>query len=249
MATSYNRREMVFSRCSALRSRTRTILNGRSTALRMQEELRRYSAKVVADGSTPVQGRVGINTGEVVVRSIETGAGQTEYTPIGHTTNLASRMQTAAPVGSIAVSEATRKLCEGYFILKPLGATKVKGVSEPVNVYEVTGLGPLRTRLQRSAGRGLSKFVGREREMDALKHAAEQAKAGRGQIAATMAEPGVGKSRLFFEFKQTSQSGWMVLETVSVSHGKASAYLPVIDLLQSYFKIVGEDDQRTRREK
>ena len=151
-------------------------------ALRMQEDLKRYSAKVVADGSSPIQGRVGINTGEVVVRSIQTGAGQVEYTPIGHTTNLASRMQTPAPVGSIAVSENTRRLYEGYFILKPLGATTVKGVSEPVNVYEVTGLGPLRTRLQRSAGRGLTKFVGREREMEALKHAAEQAKGGRGQI-------------------------------------------------------------------
>src|ERR1019366_5624450 len=172
-------------------------------ALRMQEDLKRYSAKVVADGSSPIQGRVGINTGEVVVRSIQTGAGQVEYTPIGHTTNLASRMQTAAPVGSIAVSEATRKLCEGYFILKPLGATKVKGVSEPVNVYEATGLGPLRTRLQRSAGRGLTKFVGREREMEALKHAAQQAKGGSGQIVAAMAEAGTGKSRLFFEFKVT----------------------------------------------
>jgi class 3 adenylate cyclase len=95
-----------------------------------------------------------VNTGEVVVSSIATGAGQVEYTPIGHTTNLASRMQTAAPVGSIAVSEATRKLCEGYFILKPLGATRVKGVSEPVNVYEVTGLGPLCTRLQHSVAAG-----------------------------------------------------------------------------------------------
>jgi class 3 adenylate cyclase len=166
-------------------------------ALRMQEELERYSAKVVADGSSPIQGRVGVNTGEVVVRSIQTGAGQVEYMPIGHTTNLASRMQTAAPVGSIAVSENTRRLCEGYFILKPLGATRVKGVSEPVNVYEVTGLGPLRTRLQRSAGRGLTKFVGREREMEVLKHTAEQAKAGHGQIAAAMADAGVGKSRLF----------------------------------------------------
>jgi predicted ATPase/class 3 adenylate cyclase len=218
-------------------------------ALRMQEELKRYSAKVVADGSSPIQGRVGINTGEVVVRSIQTGAGQVEYTPIGHTTNLASRMQTAAPVGSIAVSENTRRLCEGYFILKPLGATRVKGVSEPVNVYEVTGLGPLRTRLQRSVGRGLTKFVGREREMEALKRAAEQAKSGRGQIVAAMAEPGVGKSRLYFEFRATSQSGWMLLETFSISHGKASAYLPVLDLLQGYFKIAGEDDPRARRAK
>jgi len=218
-------------------------------ALRMQEELERYSAKVVAEGSSPIQGRVGINTGEVVVRSIQTGAGQVEYTPIGHTTNLASRMQTAAPVGSIAVSEATRKLCEGYFILKPLGATKVKGVSEPVNVYEVTGLGPLRTRLQRSAGRGLTKFVGRAREMEALEHAAEQARSGHGQIVAAMAEAGVGKSRLFFEFKATSQAGWIVLETFSVSHGKASAYLPVIDLLRNYFDISAADDERKRREK
>jgi class 3 adenylate cyclase len=218
-------------------------------ALRMQEELRRYSARVVADGGTPIQGRIGINTGEVVVRSIHTGAGHVEYTPIGHMTNLASRMQTAAPVGSIAVTEATRKLCEGYFILKPLGATKVKGVSEPVYVYEVTGLGPLRTRLQRSAGRGLTKFVGRDREMDSMKHAAEQAKAGRGQIVAAMAEAGVGKSRLFFEFKAVSQPGWMVLEAFSVSHGKASAFLPVIDLLWSYFEISSEDDERKRREK
>jgi class 3 adenylate cyclase/predicted ATPase len=218
-------------------------------ALRLQEELKRYSAKVVVDGSSPIQGRIGINTGEVVVRSITTGAGQTEYTPIGHTTNLASRMQTAAPVGSIAVSENTRKLCEGYFVLKPLGATKVKGVAELVNVYEVTGLGPLRTRLQRSAGRGLTKFVGREREMEAMQTAAQQARAGRGQIVAAMAEAGTGKSRLLFEFKAKYQPGWMVLEAFSVSHGKASAYLPLLDLLHGYFRIAAEDDARTRREK
>src|SRR5712692_6699790 len=145
-------------------------------------------------------------------------------------------------------SVSRRAIVEGYFQLKSRGPTRVKGLSELVNVYEVTGLGPLRTRLQRSAGRGLTKFVGREREMEALVHAAEQARSGRGQIVATMAEPGVGKSRLFFEFKATSQSGWMVLETCSVSHGKASAYLPVIDLLRNYFRIASEDDERTRRE-
>jgi class 3 adenylate cyclase/tetratricopeptide (TPR) repeat protein len=218
-------------------------------ALRMQEELKRYSARLREVGNLPIEGRVGVNTGEVVVRSISTGAGHTEYTPIGHTTNLASRMQALAPTGSIAISEQTRKLVEGYFALKPLGPTKVKGVTEPVNVYEATGLGPLRTRLQRSAGRGLTKFVGREREMEALKHAAEQARSGHGQIVAAMAEAGTGKSRLFFEFKAKNQSGWMVLETFSVSHGKASAYFPVIDLLHSYFKIAGEDDPRARRAK
>ena len=218
-------------------------------ALRMQEELNKYSARLREAGNAPLEARVGVNSGEVVIRSITTGVGHTEYTPIGHTANLASRMQVLAPTGSIAISEQTRALVEGYFALKPLGPTKVKGVSEPVNVYEITGLGPLRTRLQRSAGRGFTKFVGREREMESMEATAERAKSGHGQIVAAMAEAGTGKSRLFFEFKAKNQSGWMVLEAFSVSHGKASAYLPVIDLLQSYFRITGEDDQRVRREK
>jgi len=218
-------------------------------ALRMQEELKRYSDRIRQEGRLPLQARVGANTGEVVVRSISTGDGHTEYTPIGHTANLASRMQALAPIGSIAVTETTRGLCEGYFVLKSLGPTRVKGLGEPVNVYEVTGLGPLRTRLQRAAGRGLTKFVGREREMDAMRAAADRTTSGHGQIVAAMAEAGTGKSRLLFEFKAKHQSGWMVLETFSVSHGKASAYLPVLDLLHGYFRIVGEDDQRTRREK
>jgi predicted ATPase/class 3 adenylate cyclase len=218
-------------------------------ALRIQEQLRGYSAKLVGEGGMPIEARVGVNTGEVVVRSIATGAGHVEYTPIGHSTSLAARMQAVAPTGSVAVAEATRKLCEGYFILKPLGATRVKGVSEPVNVYEVTGLGPLRTRLQRSVGRGLTKFVGREREMEAMCNVGELGRAGHGQLVAAMAEAGSGKSRLFFEFKAKNQSGWMVLETFSVSHGKASAYLPVIELLWNYFKINSNDDERARREK
>jgi predicted ATPase len=125
----------------------------------------------------------------------------------------------------------------------------VKGVSEPVEVFEVTGLGPLRTRLQRSASRGYTKFVGRQREMEAMKAAAEQAMTGHGQIVAAVAEPGVGKSRLFYEFKLKNQSGWMVLEAFSVSHGKATAYLPVLELLHDYFRISADDDARTRREK
>jgi predicted ATPase/class 3 adenylate cyclase len=218
-------------------------------ALRVQEEMRRYSARLRAAGNLPIEARIGINTGEVVVRSISTAEGRTEYTPIGHSTSLAARMQALAPTGSIAATDVTRKLCEGYFTFKSLGPTFVKGVSGPVNVNEVTGLGPLRTRFQRAAGRGLTKFVGREREMEALKHAAEQAKGGHGQIVAAMAEPGVGKSRLLFEYKAVSQSGWMVLEALSVSYGKASAYLPVIDLLRNYFDITTTDDERKRRAK
>jgi class 3 adenylate cyclase/predicted ATPase len=218
-------------------------------ALRMQDDAKRHAEKLRAEKGLNLQVRVGVNTGEVVVRSIKTDDAHTEYTPIGHSTSLASRLQALAAPGSIAISETVRKLIEGYFAMKAMGPARIKGVSEPVNVYEVTGLGPLRTRLQRSAGRGLTKFVGREREMTAMEAAAERARSGHGQIVAAMAEAGTGKSRLFYEFKVKKQSGWMVLEAFSVSHGKASAYLPVLDLLHGYFRIGADDDARTRREK
>jgi predicted ATPase len=125
----------------------------------------------------------------------------------------------------------------------------VKGVSEPVNVYEVLGLGALRTRLEVSAQRGLSKFVGRKRELEQLKGALELARRGRGQIVAAMAEAGVGKSRLFHEFKLISQGDIFVMEAFSVSHGRASPYLPVIELLKGYFRIADQDDERSQREK
>ena len=187
----------------------------------MQEDVKRHAEKLRAEKGVNLQVRVGVNTGEVVVRSIKTDDAHTEYTPIGHSTSLASRLQALAAPGSIAISETVRKLAEGYFALKAMGPARIKGVSEPVNVYEVTGLGPLRTRLQRSARRGFTKFVGREREMDAMKAAADRPMSGHGQIVAAMAEAGTGKSRLFYEFKATNQSGWMVLEAFSVSHGKA----------------------------
>jgi class 3 adenylate cyclase len=218
-------------------------------ALRMQDEMRRYAERLRAEKGMNLQVRIGANVGEVVVRSIQTSDRHVEYTPIGHSTSLASRLQALANPSSIAISDSLRKLVEGYFTLRPLGPARIRGSSEPVEVYEVTGLGLLRTRLQRAAGRGLTRFVGRQREMEALRHAAEMAREGHGQIVAVMAEPGMGKSRLFYEFKVTNPSGWMVLEAFSVSHGKASAYLPMIELLQNYFRIGTDDDLRIRREK
>jgi class 3 adenylate cyclase/tetratricopeptide (TPR) repeat protein len=218
-------------------------------ALKMQAEMGLYSARLREVGKLPIEARVGLNTGEVVVRSIATSDSHAEYAPIGHSASVAARMQALAPTGSVVVTENTRKLCEGYFTFKSLGPMVVKGVSEPVEVFEVTGLGLLRTRFQRAAVHGLTKFVGRQRELDALTHAAEQAQAGHGQIVTVMAEPGTGKSRLFHEFKATSQSGWRVLEAYSISHGKASAYLPVLELLSTYFEISPDDDDRKRRER
>ncbi len=218
-------------------------------ALRMQEESKRYAEQLRLEKGVNLQLRVGVNTGEVVVRSIRKDDLHTEYTPIGHSTSLASRMESLATPGSVLVSEHTQKLTEGYFEFKSLGAARVKGVSELVHIYEVLGVSLLRTRLQVAARRGLVRFVGRQSELEQMKKALELAKAGHGQIVGVTGEPGVGKSRLFYEFKLLSQRGCLVLETFSVSHGKASPYLPLIDLLKNYFQINPQDDERRIGEK
>jgi predicted ATPase len=218
-------------------------------ALRMQEAMRRYADTLRHKGYPPLLMRVGLNTGEVVVRSIRKDDLHTDYVPVGHSTNLAARLEQLANPGSIVVSAYTHRLTDGYFAFKDLGPTQIKGVEEPLPIYEVLGVGPLRTRLQVSARRGLTRFVGRQSELEQLNKALEHAKAGHGQIVGTMGEPGLGKSRLFYEFKLLSLGGCLVLEAYSVSHGKATAYLPVIELLKSYFRIEPPDDERTRREK
>jgi class 3 adenylate cyclase/tetratricopeptide (TPR) repeat protein len=218
-------------------------------ALRMQETMRRYADMLRQKGYPPLLMRVGLNTGEVVLRSIRKDDLRADYVPVGHSTNLAARMEQLATPGTIVVSAYTHRLTDGYFAFKDLGPTQIKGVADALNIYELLGVGQLRTRLQVSASRGLTRFVGRHSEMEQLNRALEQAKGGHGQIIGTMGEPELGKSRLFHEFKLLSLGGCLVLEAYSVSHGKATAYLPVIELLKSYFDIKGEDDERTRREK
>ncbi len=218
-------------------------------ALLMREKLSSYSDKLRCEGKTPVEIRVGVNTGEVVVRSIRKDDLHTEYDPIGHSTSLAARMESLAKTGTVAASGNTHKLTEGYFKFNDLGLTKVKGVSEPVRIYEVEGVGPLRTRIQVATQRGLSRFVGRHDEMEQMKRSLERAKAGHGQIVAIMGEAGVGKSRLVYEFKVVQETKYLVLESFSVSHGKAHAFLPLVELLKEYFQIRPGDDERKRREK
>ena len=141
-------------------------------------------------------------------------------------------------------------MAEGYVQVKSLGPVNVKGMNEPVEVHEVIGAGLARSRLQAAAARGLTRFVGRDAETEQLRKALEQARADRGQVVGVVGEPGVGKSRLFFEFTHSHRTqGWLILESGSVSYGKATPYLPVIDLLKAYFKIQDRDDQREIREK
>src|SRR5437867_1343593 len=218
-------------------------------ALRMQESIKRYAEEARRAHGINVQIRVGLNSGEVVVRAIGSDL-HMDYTAVGQTTHLAARMEQLADPGGIVITPDTLALVEGYVEVKSLGPVPLKGLAAPVEVYEVTGAGPARTRLQATARRGLTRFVGRDAELEQLRRAQQLAGTGHGQVVAVVGEAGVGKSRLVYELTHSHRlQGWLTLESASVSYGKATSYLPVIDLLKGYFKIQDRDDLREIREK
>ncbi|HEV8311276.1 MAG TPA: tetratricopeptide repeat protein [Methylomirabilota bacterium] len=218
-------------------------------ALRMQDSGRQYSDRIRRTVGLPVQLRVGLNSGEVVVRSIGSDL-RMDYTAVGQTTHIAARMEQAALPGTILIPPSTLGLVEGHVQVTPLGPIPVRGLPDPVEVYEVVGAGTARSRLQAAVARGLTRFVGRDGEMDRLREALERAGAGHGQVVALVGEPGVGKSRLVWEFARSHRvESWRLVESGSVSYGKATPYLPVIDLLNAYFRVSAGDDAREVREK
>ena len=218
-------------------------------ALRMQEAVKQYADESRRQHGIEVQVRVGLNSGEVVVRSIGSDLAM-DYSAVGQTTHLAARMEQLATPGTVRVTADTLALAEGHISVKPLGPVPIRGLAAPVEVYEVLGASAVRSRLQAVSARGLTKFVGRTAEIEQLEHAVDRAKAGHGQVVAVIGEPGVGKSRLYWEFTHSHRvHNWLVLESGSVSYGKASAYLPVIELLKMYFQIDARDDPRKIREK
>ncbi len=197
-------------------------VRGCYAALRMQAAIERYSEEVRRAQGVRVQIRVGLNSGEVVVRAIGNDL-HMDYTALGQTTHLAAQMEQLATPGSILITESTLRLAEGYIQVAPLGLTPVKGLTEPVEVYEVKGAGPVRSRFQAAAARGLTRFVGREAEVEHLRRVLQRAGAGHGQVVAIVGEAGVGKSRLVYEFTHSHRvQNWLVLETMSVSYGKAT---------------------------
>ena len=218
-------------------------------ALRMQESIKRYGEGVRRREGILPQIRVGLNSGEVVVRSIGSDL-HVDYTAVGETTHLAARVEQAATPASVLITAATLQLAEGHVQVVSLGPVSVKGRGKPVDVYELTGAGTARSRFQVLAGRGLTKFVGRAGEIRQLGAALEQSEAGRGQIVAVVGEPGIGKSRLFWEFTRSHRTERsLILDAASISYGKAMSYLPVTELLRRYFQIEGGDDKRKIREK
>ncbi len=218
-------------------------------ALAIQEAMRRYAAESLRRHGVDVQARVGLNSGEVIVRLVSDDL-HMDYTALGQTVHLAARMEQVAAPGTIRLTTATLGLVEGYVQVRSLGPVPVKGLAEPPEVFELVGAATVRTRLQAAAARGLTRFVGREAELEQLRRAQQLAGDGHGQVAAIVGEAGVGKSRLVYELTHSHRlDGWLVLEAPSVSYGKATSYLPVLELLKDYFKIRDRDDLREVREK
>jgi class 3 adenylate cyclase/tetratricopeptide (TPR) repeat protein len=216
--------------------------------LRMQEAVRQYAETIQQSDGVEVTIRVGLNSGEIVVFAIGNDL-HMDYTVVGQTANLAARLEQMARPGSILTSSETVQLAEGYVAAKPLGATSVKGLAEPVQVYEVAAAGTARSRLEVAAERGLTRFVGRDPELEQFRRLHQLARQGRGQVVAIVGEAGVGKSRLVREFLHSQHSAdWLVLQSRSASYGQSMPYLPVIELLRGYFKINVHDSTHFIRE-
>jgi class 3 adenylate cyclase/tetratricopeptide (TPR) repeat protein len=210
-------------------------------ALRMQDAIRSLDRDTTKPGDPPLQIRVGLNSGEVVVRSIRNDL-HMDYTAVGQTTHLAARMEQMAPPGSVFLTRSSLKLAEGHVRVRPVGPLPVKGLVQAMEVYELIGETVVPSRFQAVAARGLTRFVGRGRELDVLSRALEQTRSGHGQLVALVGEPSVGKSRLVWEFTHSTRThGCLILEAGALGYG-TSPYLPLIALLKSYLKIQDSDN-------
>jgi class 3 adenylate cyclase/predicted ATPase len=218
-------------------------------ALAMQDVVRAFAEKARRQQGVEIQVRIGLNSGEVVVGSIGNDLSM-DYDVVGVTAHLASRMEQLAPPGAIRLTPDTLRLAEGFVDVSSLGPVPVKGLSEPIEVFDLVRASGARTRLQAAVARGLTRFVGRQNELQTLGKALNQTDGGRGQVVAVIGEPGVGKSRLFLEFTRSHRTQvWLVLEGRSVPYAKATAWFPIIDLLKTYFGIQDRDNARTIRER
>ena len=218
-------------------------------ALAMQAALRRHAEEVRRTHGIAMQLRAGLNAGEVVVRTIGNDL-RMDYSAVGQTTHLAARMEQLATPGSILLTAATLRLVEGLVQVHALGPVPVKGLTEPIEVFELVAASASHGRLRAAAARGLTRFVGRDTELDQLRQALEHARAGHGQVVALVGEAGVGKSRLVHEYIHAQQThGWRVLESAAVSYGKVTPYFPVLELLRHYGHVEEHDEPRIIRAK
>ena len=218
-------------------------------ALHLREQLRAQADQLRLDSGLSLSVRIGINSGEVVVGRIRDDLGM-DYTAQGYVVGLASRMEQICEPGCVYLTEHTARFVDGYFEMRDLGETRVKGVSRPVHVHELLGAGALRSRLDRSRARGFSRFVGRADELAALEAALARSLDGQGGVVGVVAQAGVGKSRLCLEFVERCRArGIAVYEAHCPSHGKLVPLLPVLEMLRDFFGITHKDGDQLAREK
>jgi class 3 adenylate cyclase len=217
-------------------------------ALQMLEDVAEYAAELRRERELNFSTRIGINSGEVVAGAI--GGEEGAYTAIGHTVGLAQRMEALAEPGKAYLTEHAAELARGFLDLRDLGEFEIKGASRPVEVFELAGIGPARSRLDLAGERGFSSFVGREREMERLQGALRRAKEGEAGAIGVVAEPGIGKSRLYHELVQRCRSdGTEVFEAQGQAHGKSIPFMPILQMLRAFFGIGDNDPEQLAREK
>jgi class 3 adenylate cyclase/tetratricopeptide (TPR) repeat protein len=215
-------------------------------ALQMLDDVAAYAAELRRAKGLNFSTRIGVNSGEVVAGAI----GEGSYTAIGHTVGLAQRMEALAEPGKAYVTEHTAELARGFLDLADLGEFEIKGASRPVRVFELAGVGEARGRLDLARERGFSRFVGREREMRALEEALQRAKDGEATAVGVVAEAGIGKSRLYYEFVERCRSeGTEVFEAQGQAHGKSIPFMPILQMLRAFFGIGDGEAEQTAREK
>ena len=218
-----------------------------NTALEIRKRLKEFNEKKRL--STPLNIHIGINTGPVIAGMMGSDKRQ-DFTVMGDTVNLASRMESTAETGDILVAEDTYRLTEGFFDFEPIGRVKVKGKEQPVKAYKVIGPKRTITRIEASMEKGLSPFVGRTVELQQMGRCLEQASEGHGQVVGVMGEPGVGKSRLIRQFKESLPDGeYTWIEGGCIHFGDTIPYLPILDMLKDYFDIKEDENEAAIKEK
>ena len=212
-------------------------------ALDIQRALQGYQRELAQKNGINFRVRTGLNTGLVVVGAISDNL-KMEYTAVGDTVNVAARMLSLSQPGQVIIAEDTYKLTSNYLVTQPLGEQTVKGKSQPVKAFEVVRAREFRTRIDVELERGFSPMIGRERELALLRERFDEAKAGNGQVVFEIGEPGVGKSRLLFEFRRLlGEESFLWLTGRCISFGSQIAYLPATDILKRYLRIEDGDEE------
>jgi class 3 adenylate cyclase/tetratricopeptide (TPR) repeat protein len=219
-----------------------------NASLAIQKALKSYAKKINERHGVDFKARIGLNSGSVVVGAIGDDL-RMDYTAKGDTTNLAARMESMAEPGGVLLTASTQRLAKDYFDMRSLGKVPVKGKAEPQEIYELLGVSKVVTRLDASVAKGLTQYMGRKREMESLMACYERVEAGVGQVVGIIGEAGVGKSRLILELRGKLPQNHAYLEGHCLPYGSSIPFLPLLDILRSFFDIQEGEPEKQSKEK